>query len=101
MVRMPASFPATIEVRPRRTLGEMLAFGAVRCLRDIQACLAAHPEHGRVARPEDAGDCELGLSLGEALQPKARFAKGTLRATAARRRAQQGGKARDVLRVSK
>jgi hypothetical protein len=44
MVRMPASFPATIEVRPRRTLGEMLAFGAVRCLRDIQlAGVVSHP----------------------------------------------------------
>ena len=30
IVRMPASFPATIEVRPRRTLGEMFALGAVR-----------------------------------------------------------------------
>ena len=34
-MRMPASFPATIEVRPRRTLGEMFALGADRCRRDI------------------------------------------------------------------
>ena len=39
-MRMPASLAATIEVRPRRTLGEMFALGALRCRRDIAAAVA-------------------------------------------------------------
>ena len=57
MVRMPASFPATIEVRPRRTLGEMLAFGAVRCLRDIHATLAVRQATFARARGAEEGHC--------------------------------------------